>query len=255
MHSTSASAATGSQSQNGDALLAILLPLCLFMLGLQFLGRPQLSLRSLLAIIKGRPNLPGGTYGPERAASAYEAYQRMSLSELAAMRASYATISRAHKRIGYDLGYPSKLDRLSDAIHANASVTRALADIARAQNTRVDPAGADSGDLARVREALRHFVRDWSSEGRPERNVIFDPIIRVLAEVHASRRAGTRVLVPGAGLARLAWEISKLGASGVGTMLCDAQDTRHVPQRIQLAQIEACFASCASCDYPQSASR
>lgn len=214
-----------SQSQNGDALLAFLLPLCLFMLGVQLFGRPRFSFKTLLDIIKGRPALPGNNHGYfslERAASVYDAYLRMSLKELAAMRTSYAAISRAHKRIGYELGYPSKLDNLSDAIHANAAVTRALAGLARERHPhtlRVDPASANSADLARVREALRHFVRDWSSEGRPERKVIFEPIIRVLEEVHASRRANTRVLVPGAGLARLAWEISKLGACVVATML------------------------------------
>ena len=146
-----------SASQNGDALLALLLPLCLFMLGLQLLGRPRLSLNTVLEIIKGRSALPRSNHGYfslERAASAYDAYQRMSLDELAAMRTSYATISRAHKRIGYELGYPSKLDRFAHAIHANAAVTRALADLAPSQHPgtlRVDPAGADSGDLARVR--------------------------------------------------------------------------------------------------------
>jgi hypothetical protein len=70
-----------------------------------------------------------------------------------------------------------------------------------------------AGTLGRTREALRHFVRDWSAEGAPERATIFTPILEALADVPIEERAGRRVLVPGSGLGRLAWEISELGAS------------------------------------------
>ena len=68
-----------------------------------------------------------------------------------------------------------------------------------------------AGDVVRVRESLKHFVRDWSVEGRKERDKIFGPILAVLREVQHGERARMRVLVPGAGLGRLAWEVSELG--------------------------------------------
>ena len=68
-----------------------------------------------------------------------------------------------------------------------------------------------AGDLGRVRESLKHFVRDWSDEGRVEREKIFAPILDVLREHEPGARRDMRVLVPGAGLGRLAWDISELG--------------------------------------------
>jgi len=66
-------------------------------------------------------------------------------------------------------------------------------------------------DLMRVRESLKHFIRDWSSDGIREREKIFGPILDVLRKVDADERQTKRVLVPGSGLGRLAWEISELG--------------------------------------------
>ena len=44
-----------------------------------------------------------------------------------------------------------------------------------------------------------------------ERKAIFTPILDCLSDVPRAQRAGMRVLVPGCGLGRLAWEISELG--------------------------------------------
>ncbi|KAG8693602.1 hypothetical protein FRC09_010397 [Ceratobasidium sp. 395] len=66
-------------------------------------------------------------------------------------------------------------------------------------------------DLARVVEALKHCVRDWSIDGLAERTRVFTPILDVLAQVPAERRKDTKVLVPGAGLGRLAWDIASMG--------------------------------------------
>jgi carnosine N-methyltransferase len=68
----------------------------------------------------------------------------------------------------------------------------------------------------RVTEALQHLFRDWAAEGRHERDVPFDAIVRVLArELPAARAAPAdgaddrvRVLVPGSGLGRLAHDIA-----------------------------------------------
>lgn len=74
---------------------------------------------------------------------------------------------------------------------------------------------------------LRQVVRDWSAEvavlcgqpltlqGAPERRSCYGPILAALAESFPSdgrdRDRHPRVLVPGAGLGRLAYEISQLG--------------------------------------------
>ena len=102
-----------------DAFLACLIPALLFASSLYFSGIPSLAelRRNVAEVITGRRGRTAlGHFSVERAALSYQQYAQLSLSELATMRKSYARIGRAHKRVGYDLGYPAKLDRLQDAI-------------------------------------------------------------------------------------------------------------------------------------------
>lgn len=203
-----------------DAFLACLIPALLFASSLYFSGIPSLAelRRNVAEVITGRGHTALGHFSLERAALSYQQYAQLSLSELATMRKSYARISRAHKRVGYDLGYPAKLNRLQEAITVNARVTEGIVQLAQQQLhgelTRIGVDGRHTsiqGDLPRVRESLKHFVRDWSEEGRAERAQIFSPILDVLEEVGPAWREDMTVLVPGSGLGRLAWEISRLG--------------------------------------------
>ncbi|KAF7798972.1 hypothetical protein EIP86_010201 [Pleurotus ostreatoroseus] len=132
------------------------------------------------------------------------------------MRKSYSKLGRSHKHLGYAIGYPAKLDRLEACLRTNGALTAAIAAFAREQypslkHGRLEAGAEMDGDVARVREALRHFVRDWSAEGQSERERIFTPILKVLAQVLPENRGEMKVLVPGSGLGRLAWEISELG--------------------------------------------
>ncbi|KAI0324168.1 N2227-domain-containing protein [Cubamyces sp. BRFM 1775] len=195
-----------------DYILACLIPLVLLVLSLQILGNP----RDMLEVIFGRSHATPGYFSVRRAAASYAQYAKLSARELATMRSSYGRMSWAHRRIGYELGYTKKLARLEDAISTNARVAEAIAALAREQfPDEIQPSSLlqpdFAGDLGRVRESLKHFVRDWSDEGRNERAKIFEPILEVLRAEQPSKREHMRVLVPGSGLGRLAWEISQLG--------------------------------------------
>lgn len=170
-------------------------------------GPPKLW-HTIRDMIQG-PTKHHGYFSLERATYSYAQYRSMALAEVDNMHRSYVKLPRTHKRIGYDLGYPAKLRRLEELTILNALVTLNIAHLALSEHPGL--AEADSGDLGRVHETLKHFVRDWSSEGVQERGTIFEPILDTLCLVPSERRADTRVLVPGAGLGRLAWEISELG--------------------------------------------
>ncbi|EPS96381.1 hypothetical protein FOMPIDRAFT_1038167 [Fomitopsis schrenkii] len=70
-------------------------------------------------------------------------------------------------------------------------------------------------DVDKLRSTLKQFVRDWSEEGRTEREVCYAPMREALLQhfsgVPLSERRNLRVLVPGAGLGRLAWDVANLG--------------------------------------------
>jgi carnosine N-methyltransferase len=63
----------------------------------------------------------------------------------------------------------------------------------------------------KVRSTIKQCVRDWSFEGELERKECYDPILQTLMSYYPDNRSNIRVLVPGAGLGRLAWEIARIG--------------------------------------------
>nr|CAD7402654.1 unnamed protein product [Timema cristinae] len=69
-------------------------------------------------------------------------------------------------------------------------------------------------DQDKVQVTLKQFVRDWSEEGAGERQTCYQPIIdEILSHfpAHTCAPHDVKVLVPGAGLGRLAFEIARRG--------------------------------------------
>ncbi|CEL53274.1 UPF0586 protein [Rhizoctonia solani AG-1 IB] len=70
-------------------------------------------------------------------------------------------------------------------------------------------------DMDKVRSTLKQFVRDWGVEGKVERDSCYGPMLDALCEyfhdVPVEERGNFRVLVPGAGLGRLAWDVAARG--------------------------------------------
>lgn len=69
-------------------------------------------------------------------------------------------------------------------------------------------------DLDKARTTLRQFVRDWSAYGHAERQQCYGPIVDALQKRFpgdAAARSSVRVLVPGAGLGRLVFDLAQCG--------------------------------------------
>jgi carnosine N-methyltransferase len=74
-------------------------------------------------------------------------------------------------------------------------------------------------DVDKARSCVNQFYREWSAEGLRERKKCFDPIIKTLDAEFAIRSQDTldmdqsefKVLVPGAGLGRLVFDICRAG--------------------------------------------
>jgi carnosine N-methyltransferase len=203
-------------SWTSDVWLALLLPFAIAFFGWRYSSslsfpRSWSELRDLVSLKSLDPS-ESGPFSLERARNAYARYRHLSVAEASILQGAYSRTSRAHKRIGYTLGYPAKLSKLAEVTNANSRITDAIARLAERQfDIDLPPRGGTSMDLMRVRESLKHFIRDWSTDGLREREKIFTPILDVLRTVDVDDRAGKRVLVPGSGLGRLAWEISELG--------------------------------------------
>jgi carnosine N-methyltransferase len=79
-------------------------------------------------------------------------------------------------------------------------------------------------DMEKARSCINQFYRDWSEEGLVERSKCFDPVIAAMqAEFDLRKeakpgldRSAMQVLVPGAGLGRLVFDICRAGFSVEG---------------------------------------
>ncbi|KAM9465268.1 carnosine N-methyltransferase-like [Salvelinus alpinus] len=69
-------------------------------------------------------------------------------------------------------------------------------------------------DMDKLKSTIKQFVRDWSEAGQAERDSCYLPLIQEIQRLFPSNKCDVSkvsVLVPGAGLGRLAWEIARLG--------------------------------------------
>lgn len=80
------------------------------------------------------------------------------------------------------------------------------------------------GDHEKVRYVLKNLMRDWSAEGKEERQQSYGRITqeletRLSEQLRAARQGAApppAVLVPGCGLARLCVEVAALGCEALG---------------------------------------
>ncbi|KAM4709446.1 carnosine N-methyltransferase [Discoglossus pictus] len=78
---------------------------------------------------------------------------------------------------------------------------------------------ASTFDMDKLKSTIKQFVRDWSDEGKSERDSCYQPIIDEILKTFPKDSCDVskiNILVPGAGLGRLAWEIAKHGYSCQG---------------------------------------
>ncbi|KAK3599760.1 hypothetical protein CHS0354_037241 [Potamilus streckersoni] len=83
----------------------------------------------------------------------------------------------------------------------------------------IKPVPPTGFDMDKVKTTLKQFVRDWSELGKEERRCCYEPVINEILKrfpPHLCNPGDVTVLVPGAGLGRLAFELAKLGYSCQG---------------------------------------
>lgn len=120
---------------------------------------------------------------------------------------------------------PKTFRAVDDAIDSNADISEAILEVGLPSFGIDHDDGywrgkATSSDMDKARSTIRQLYRDWSAEGAQERDAVFAPIKSAL-EKHLTSASESqwhekRVLVPGAGLGRLVFDICALGYSVEG---------------------------------------
>ena len=211
----------------------------------RFLTRPATAILGRVPVPSGLQT-PADLVIAARSFSHYPSAQQ---HWLARKWLAYNRLPARQRRFGEQLGWSEKLKRAEEAVELNSVVTDELAALAFDQARRQGvPIGLRSrfwredGRVVEVcsrshkglrREAakeadatcntmlfplilpqtLKHFVRDWSRAGKAERDVLFPPILDALRSEFSDEitRRDRKILLPGCGLARLAYEISLQG--------------------------------------------
>lgn len=137
-------------------------------------------------------------------------------------RQSLYSLSSAHMDLLCEepFSLPRVFDAVDEAIDTNADLAEAiLRNGLPAFGIDVDDESyrgvATPGDMDKARSTIRQFYRDWSVEGLPERRASYSPIFSAL-ETHLppndpAQRHNFRILVPGAGLGRLVFDLCAAG--------------------------------------------
>ncbi|EFR04004.1 hypothetical protein MGYG_07008 [Nannizzia gypsea CBS 118893] len=126
-------------------------------------------------------------------------------------------------------------NKVDEAIDANAEVAEAILDSAldafqlprhpQAGDSAKDGYGrvvswhdtATSSDVSKANSTIRQLYRDWSEGGAAERETCYGPVMRDLQGEFGEKPApGTRVLIPGAGLGRLVFDVAMAGFEAEG---------------------------------------
>ena len=161
--------------------------------------------------------------------SAFFNYQIDSLRDVSRMERDFKSIGEKYiKRLSFN--YTERIQKLKKAIWNNYSFLLKIADPYKnmfklfkgsSGETFMEPLIVEGKDIVKMRSTLRLFIRDWAIDGIEERNSTYKPILNELKNFFKDRQKkdfenGINVLVPGAGLGRLMYEIAKLGFKSQG---------------------------------------
>lgn len=149
-------------------------------------------------------------------------------------RQSFYALPEAHWKMlaGPPFNYLETLDMVDAAIDANVALAQRILrtglqsfqvyDEGAEDQFQVMPAQwagiAKYNDVDKARSTLRQFYRDWSAEGAPERDACYNPVKQALKEerLRHPEIPHLKVLVPGAGLGRLVFDLAVDGYDAEG---------------------------------------
>ncbi|KAI9313718.1 N2227-like protein-domain-containing protein [Dichotomocladium elegans] len=165
--------------------------------------------------------------------TAFTYYKTHALKRNHRRRHDYLSLPEHHKRLIPDL--LDKINQVDRCIEKNMVLLKDIVKCAGmfmgidprvlvAEGARAKQKGGELPvtpmDMDKVQSTLKQFVRDWSEEGKAERDATYGPILEELNAIYSDialeDRGRIRVLVPGAGLGRLAYDITRSGFSCQG---------------------------------------
>lgn len=157
-----------------------------------------------------------------RIVRAFKAYRHYSLRKVTEKEAYIKTLPAHHQLLLRS--YQCHLEEQRTCIEHNAEIINLiLRDVdSMFENLQPQPMVEEDNpgntmlvsDIEKVQSTIRQIVRDWSPSGAHERSQCYGPIINKIEQLFPQDTVCAEeinILVPGAGLGRLAYELAKRG--------------------------------------------
>eukprot|EP01006_Ploeotia_vitrea_P052898 TRINITY_DN67737_c10_g1_i1.p1 TRINITY_DN67737_c10_g1~~TRINITY_DN67737_c10_g1_i1.p1 ORF type:complete len:542 (+),score=14.47 TRINITY_DN67737_c10_g1_i1:69-1694(+) len=155
-----------------------------------------------------------------RIEAAFRYYREYALKIMNFKRRHYEKVLPKHKTLLP--GYETHFENMRRCIDTNATFLDYICDYSTQRMFYMYwPEGPvvsvsekpTAADMDKVLTTLRQFVRDWSAEGQPERDQCYGLLLNKLESIFPDieSRSDIKVLIPGSGLSRLAYEIFSRG--------------------------------------------
>uniref|UniRef100_A0A6U9YJI3 carnosine N-methyltransferase n=1 Tax=Pseudo-nitzschia australis TaxID=44445 RepID=A0A6U9YJI3_9STRA len=164
--------------------------------------------------------------------AAYRQYGTFSMSQWTQREFRLKTLPESQKKLlpsGLRIGTPEYIKRFEDyknATNQNQScldciLEHAVKNSQQQRSLKAVPANSyvTSDQISKVSSVLKSLARDWSAEGKIERATAYSPIKTLIQKYLPldPRTSGTqllpRILVPGSGVGRLAFDLAAMGYS------------------------------------------
>jgi len=161
----------------------------------------------------------------QRIVNAFRCYRTYSLQRLTKTESYLLTLPPHHQKLLAK--YALHLEEIRTCVEHNYEIIKLIIEDVSTlfENVKHDAGQVKptiqptSSDMEKVQSTLKQIVRDWSKDGAQERSACYEPIINEIElQFPIDKRAAEdiQILVPGAGLGRLAFEIARRGYSCQG---------------------------------------
>ncbi|XP_071489172.1 carnosine N-methyltransferase-like [Diadema antillarum] len=156
-----------------------------------------------------------------RIIAAFNYYKTYATGRVNRAQQYYNELSKRHKDLLPD--FLPHLDQIRNCIAHNSEVIKTMLegteDMFENRDSHINgdsnqPKAVNNFDMEKVVTTLKQFFRDWSSGGKEERDACYKPIVEEIEHLYPKSKCNppdVNVLIPGAGLGRLAFEIASRG--------------------------------------------
>ena len=145
-------------------------------------------------------------------------YKNNSLKDAKKIENDFKSIdSKYLNLLSFDI--KDRINKINKGIEINTKFLNLIIEPYISDEIKHSEYNKNKNNINKLISTLKLFIRDWSIDGKKERELVYSPIINEFKNYFMNNnlnKKDIKILIPGTGLGRLQYEISKLGFNTVG---------------------------------------